>query len=306
MDASIIILATEPTAPPWLAALGPIALFLFGVFLFVKGVKSHVNKKDLENIPTVKANAVATGIVELSGKAKPLSNDTISPIFGIPCAYCRTVLEKFYRTPHHSSWRVIKQSVMETGAKFLLEDESGAILIDSKDSEMQISSPKEQEAERQAFSGKQKDYLEKVMGSLSETDTYYSRLQTDSFRIREYIIEPGKQMYVFGTAKMPEEPLPPGLANDLVICKGGPGKLFVISDSPEKSVSRNFGVSGNSYILMGGASMMLALIAALIANQAIQSFIFLFVGISMFAALLVAPSLLKKLLEPQVEQPKDS
>lgn len=305
MDLSIIVLATDPTAPPWLAALGLIALFLFGVFLFVKGVKSHMNKKDLENIPTVKANAVAAGVVELSGNAKPLSSGTISPIFGIQCAYCKTVLEKFYRTPDYSAWRAIKQSVIETGAKFLLEDESGAILIDSKDADMQISSPKEQEAERQAFSGKEKDYLERVMGSLSETDTYYSRLPTDHFRIREYLIEPGKQVYVFGTAKMPEEPLPHGLANDLVICKGAPDKLFVISDSPEKSVSRNFWVSGNSYAIMGVASMMLALAAGLIANQAILSFIFLFIMLFMLAAILAAPSLLKKLLEPPAEMPKN-
>jgi len=305
MDASIIILAAEPTAPPWLAALGLIAVFLLGAFLFIKGIKLHLTKKDLENIPTVKANAVAAGVVELSGKAKPIISGTISPIFGIPCAYCKTVLEKSYETPDSSDWRVIKQSVMETGAKFLLEDESGAILIDSKDADMQISSPKEEKAERQAFSGKQKDYLEKVMASLSETDMYYSRLPADRFRIREYLIEPGKQVYVFGTAKMHEEQLPPGLANDLVICKGGSGKLFVISDSPEKSVSRNFGVRGNSYAIMGGASMMLALVAGLIAKQEILSFVFFFITLFMFAALLVAPSLLKKLLEPPSEKPRN-
>jgi len=304
------ILAVQPTNPLAIALVAIILFLVCAAIFFYFGVRSYLTKKKIEITPTSKANAAAPGLVELTGMAKSTDSSLRSPIFGKECAYYRTTIERFIRGKG-AHWREYEYARKESNPRFLLRDESGLILIDSAGAEKKVSYQVYSERGTQdKLSEPCRKYLDETLGNPESRSLKYGHfahsfsLWPVEYRITEYIIEPGHQLYVLGTAKIPDFQLPPDLASDLYVCKGDADKTFIIAESSEKNAIG----SSNTRILMGAGGavgMVVAVLYALVGGQAVISIILFFMMLAAIAVVLAAPSFLKKISEKQPEMPKN-
>lgn len=303
------ILAVQPTNPLVIAMVAILLFLVCAAIFFYFGVRSYLNKRKMEITPTSKANAVAPGLVELTGIAKSVDGNQRSPIFGKECAYYKTIIERF-TSGKGAHWKEYEYARKESNPRFLLRDESGLIMIDSTGAEKNISYQIYSErGVPEKLSEPCKKYLDETLNNPESQGAKYRHVSLFSFRpteyrITEYILEPGHQLYALGTAKIPDFQLPPGLASDLYICKGDADKTFIIAESSEKNAlgSSNIGILAGA----GGAiGMLVSVLYALVGGQAVISIILLFMMLAAIAAVLAAPSFLKKMAEKPPETPKN-
>jgi len=286
------ILASKSPPPP--VVLAVYLLFWFGASaaLFLAGIQAYLKKKKMAGIPTIKVNAAAVGLVELSGKAKQLEKIT-SPISGKPCAFYRITLEKLIRGKH-SHWVEMTHARLESGP-FALEDESGSIVIDPKGAEVTFKKDSIQRGSKQTFPEHVQKYIQDALDNPAMRDMKYFSLSIfpDEFRITEHLVEEGDQVYVLGPAKIPEKPLPPGLTSDLIVCKAE-NEDFIVSDESEKSVSGRFTVS---MVLgaIGAIGMVLLVAFAFASGEAVLSWVSLLLVLAVFASPFIFRSKLEKL-----------
>ncbi|NYZ60709.1 hypothetical protein H0O01_03350 [Candidatus Micrarchaeota archaeon] len=288
-----ILAAKAPN--PFAAALMAIVFFLIcAAIFFYFGVRSYLNRKKIGSIPTSKANAVAPGLVELTGIAKSIDSNLRSPIFGKECVWYRTTIERTLKGRRTSFWREFEYARKEH-PQFLLEDDSGLILVDSTGAENKVSYQVYSETgPQEKLSESCKKYLDETLGnpeSKSEKYHYSSFLPVSAeYMITERIIESGRQLYVMGTARMPNFQLPRGLASNFYIGRGDVDETFIIAESKEKTLGGN---SIGILLGLGGAiGMVFALLYALVAGQALVSIILFLLMLSALA--FVSLRLLKK------------
>lgn len=294
---------------PFAVALVAILLFLVSAAAFFYfGVRSYQNKKTIEITPTSKANAVAPGLVELTGIAKSADDGLRSPIFGKECAYYRTTIER-YIPGKGAHWKEYEYARKESGPRFLLRDDSGLILIDSTGAESKVSYQIYSEMDIQEnLSEPCRKYLEETLNNPESKSAKYMhfslfQLWPTKYRITEYVIEPGHQLYVLGTAKIPDFQLPPGLTSDMYVCKGD-GNAFIIAESSEKNA---IGSSNTGMLIGAGGAvgMVLSVFYALVSGQAVMSLIMFFLMLVLLALVFAAPTFLKKIAEKPPEMPKN-
>ncbi len=89
-------------------------------------------KQRIENTPTSKARSAAMGMIEVSGQAKR-AYALVSPISQLPCVYY--CLKKYQRNKRDNGWRVT-QVTTSGNVPFILEDDTGSILIDPQGAQL--------------------------------------------------------------------------------------------------------------------------------------------------------------------------
>ena len=210
--------------------IGTIIFFIIGAVLFFHGFRQLSRKRLMENIPTSRIRSIALGLVEISGKAEAIPGTVVpSPFTAKSCIYYFFRIEEYKRRGKSSHWATIRKG--EYRPEFYVRDDTGKILVNPEAAEYNV--PKDFEYN----SGLLNDPPAKVKEFLKENG-----LSHDGFlglnkrmRYREYLIEPGQNVYVMGTAAN-DPVVSEENTSGLVMQKGTNEKFFYISDQSEKGV----------------------------------------------------------------------
>jgi hypothetical protein len=206
--------------------------FCFGIFIFIAGFKWMKIRNLVMNTPTSKVRSVPIGLVELYGKAIPQKDKRFrSPILDEECVYYNSVIRERRGGGKKSRWVTIFSD--EVREMFYLRDDTGTVLIDPKDAEIDIP------ADLDATSGIGKDPPSEVISLLKLKGISYEGLlgMNKQMKFTEYVIKTDDQVYVLGTAKKNPFVKSSSKNEDLVmIQKGENDKVYYISDTQEKKV----------------------------------------------------------------------
>jgi hypothetical protein len=114
---------------PWFWSQGVatgIAPGLLAIFLFWRGFVAVRLKRIIENTPVSRIRSLATGMVEVHGRAERCYA-LVTPVTHVPCVYYR--LRRYRREERNGEWRLTAQS--SSGLHpFWLSDTTGKVLID--------------------------------------------------------------------------------------------------------------------------------------------------------------------------------
>jgi len=232
---------------------GGIIFFFIGIGLLIYGAQRFLLYQKIKNTPTSKVRSAAVGLVELFGKAR-CATDLSSPVTGAKCIYYR-IIGQYYKPGKNGGWKNIYNDA--SSVKFFLEDETGKMLIDPKDGEIDIPSDLVLEGHLtdKGFLGMHQNKLDaRVLAFLEKNPDAKKKFEyykDHNLKVFEYFIAEGDPLYVLGTA----EPLK-GASSDisyenLIVGKGKSDIGLYISDSGEKTVlgSMVWGIAGS---IVGG------------------------------------------------------
>jgi len=229
--------------PPIFAGLpcccGSLFFGVAGGIILYDAISQYLLSQRIRNTPTSKARSAAVGLVELSGKAKPLEKLT-SPVTKSPCAYFEVVGQYYYKKKKSSGWRTFHHEL--SGKRFFLEDDSGRMLIEPQGASVRIASDYSFQGhlEDRMFFGllpanqvdkKVLDYLEANPAAKQAALSHSGK----NLRFLEYYIAEGDPLYVLGTAE-PLEGASSAVANENLIVRKNPrDKMMYITDTSEKA-----------------------------------------------------------------------
>lgn len=157
-------------------------IVILGIWLFFKGFV-HLNQKRLiQNIPTSKINALALGLVEIKGRARPFSPRPLkSPYAKVDCVFYHFEVRQFIHGPRGGGgWKVISEA--SSGVPFYVDDGNGRVLVDPKKAKIKLG------VRYVSFNPDKKENI--TLRSTTSRNMKY----TESFII------PEEPVYVLGTA----------------------------------------------------------------------------------------------------------
>ncbi|MFH1222470.1 MAG: GIDE domain-containing protein [Candidatus Micrarchaeota archaeon] len=222
---------------------GAIFGFVVGMGLLLDGVGKFLLLQKIKNTPTSKVRSVAIGLTEVFGKAKCKEN-MISPVVRQKCVYHKLVGE-YYRSGKHGGWRKIYEYTSMN--PFYIEDETGKILVDPKDAEIDIPSDSVYQGyiSGKGFFGMQHQQLDKKVLDFIDTlppaaKSNFMAHQQQDVRVTEYFIAEGDSIYVLGTAEQ-QKGAASSIGNENLVLKRGRDNTMYINDSSEKKVTDKLG-----------------------------------------------------------------
>jgi hypothetical protein len=260
-------MAAETLAGAMPCCCGSIFFLLFGGTLTYAGVQQYLLSQKIKNTPTSKVRSAAAGLVELFGKAK-CKDDISSPISKAKCIYWHVNCEYYYHHKKSSGWRTFYSRSSST--PFYLEDDTGKMLVEPKDGQIQIPSDFRSQGHLsdKALFGllPQKQLDAKVMAWMDADPAVKSAFGGyggHDLRVTESFIAEGDPLFVLGSA----EPIP-GAASDvkhenLMVKKNNIDKILFISDSEEGKFVNTMGWVSWIYLFIGLAFLIGALISLL-------------------------------------------
>jgi hypothetical protein len=164
---------------------------LVGVYLFYRGFCLLQRKRLILNTPASKIRSAAMGLVEINGLAVGPYTLT-APITGAPCYYSRTMAWQWQQRGKNSEW--VKVADESLHVPFFLDDNTGRILVDPQDAEMDIHRDFHDEFSTGLFSGSM-EVPSNVSGFLARNG-----VSTDKkIKIEEYCIKPKNALFILGT-----------------------------------------------------------------------------------------------------------
>jgi hypothetical protein len=182
---SFIVVSTPRTAAWAVVGAG------FGVYLFYRGFSILQRRRLILNTPTSKIRSASIGLVEVSGLAVG-PRTLVAPITGASCFYYRTVAWQLKKSGKSEKWEIVAEECMHL--PFYLDDNTGCVLVDPQDAEMDIH----------------RDFHEEFSGSLFSSSfeapanvfAFLGRHGVSSdrkTRVDEYCIKPKNALFIMGT-----------------------------------------------------------------------------------------------------------
>ncbi|MCX6774144.1 MAG: GIDE domain-containing protein [Candidatus Micrarchaeota archaeon] len=219
----------------------PFIMFGMGLFLLYGSVKRYLLLQKIKNTPTSKVRSAAVGLVELFGKAK-CKEEVLDPLSKKKSIFCELIAQRFINAGKHSRWEIIYSKKWEQ--QFYLEDETGRMLIDPKNGEIDIPLDLNSMGylNKQAGIigiGAQNQLDPRVLEYTVENPEFGSalnRYRQDKIWVTEKFIAEDDDLYVLGSA-MPIEGSSSAVSNEnLVVKKNNMDKTLYISDSGERKI----------------------------------------------------------------------
>ena len=206
----------------------------FGVYGFFWGFKRLRRKRLIENIPTSKIRSLALGLVELIGHAQTPSLLS-SPLTKTPCVYYRYLIERYQQSGRSSRWVKVAAGSSK-GVAFWLKDETAAILVFPAGAEIEVT------CSYKFTSGWQKPIPADLKLALSDFGIAGRGLFGDrALRFSEWLIRPGEEVYVLGTAKQTRDEIPDNkqsLNDRLREIKKNPKKMSAADTNQDGAISQ--------------------------------------------------------------------
>jgi len=175
--------------------------FLIGVGLFVRGFRALQRKRLILDTPCSKVRSAALGLVELKGLA--VGPHTIpSPITQRPSLCYRTALWQEVGSGKERRWQQAADERFHV--LFFLKDNTGMVLVDPDQAEMDIHCDFKGEYHHSMFTGDQ------VPPRVADFAMRHGVSTDRNIRVEEYCLKPQNPLYILGTlATNPgRQPLP--------------------------------------------------------------------------------------------------
>ena len=233
--------------------------FGLGLFGFYYGFARLQLKRLIETTPTSTVRSIAMGTVEVQGIVAPAKKTLLtSPLSGKPCVYYAYAVEEYRSSGKHSRWVTIRSG--SKGTPFFARDKTGSVLVDPQGAKIEI--PKDIRYGSRLGRDPPKSVQKFLKTERIPFESFFGMNKT--MRFTESYIAPEDTLYVLGYAQdNPHVEEGTGQKNeeDIVIGKGG--RVFFISDKPEKDILKT--LSWNVYLFIyGGAALSLACLAVIL------------------------------------------
>ncbi|MBN2459257.1 hypothetical protein JXB28_03145 [Candidatus Woesearchaeota archaeon] len=245
----------------FLAGLG------LGISLFAKGMYCLWKKHLIETITTSKIRSLAMGMVEVCGVVEAAKGNTLkSPLERKRCVYYEFLIEGYKSSGESQRWHVIDR--FTEGAYFFLKDSTGAVLVEPSGAEVDIK------PSYSCLSGPCRIIPDAVKGYMARNDfPYKQRIYfSGELRFTESIIQPGDKLYILGYAgdnPFVKEASAKNSVEDIMIQGGGLGKVYFISDKPEKETLDKLKTKWMGGVFGGSALIVFSLLAFMFFTNAI-------------------------------------
>jgi hypothetical protein len=228
-----------------------------GLCLIMLGYDFLRQKRKIEHTPTSKIRSLAIGLVEIEGNAIPVPKDesatvlgpepyvVLSPFTKKECIYYKYLIEEYKRSGKSGHWVTVQFN--EHRPRFYVKDDTGRIIIDSRQAKLDIKTSFEEESR---FG---RDPSGTVMHYLKDNNIKFENFFgiNKTMRYREEAIFVNEKVYVIGDA------MPSGKESDvglekLIIGKKGRLGFYFISNKPEKDILKYFNRRIYPLFIIGG------------------------------------------------------
>lgn len=196
-----------------------------GLYLFWVDYDDFRTNRVIGNTPTSKIRSIAMGLVEINGTVVPAENGLfLSPITKNKCVCCQ------YSVTRAKDGRVVLSG--DTRQNFFLQDDTGAVLVDSKNAELRL---------KPSYFFQSDSIPENIKQMLKANRIPEKNFLgiNEEWIIVESAISAGDELYVLGTADdnpyVPEAQSIKGV-EDVIIHKGDKKTTFIISNLKEKGL----------------------------------------------------------------------
>jgi hypothetical protein len=161
-----------------------------GVYVFYRGFRMLQRKRLIENTPTSKIRSAAMGLVEVSGLAN--GPYTIpAPVSQLPCYFHRTMVWIYVQSGKNKRWKKVVDARFHV--PFYLEDETGRVLVDPSDAELDIHRDFQQEYRHGLFQD------DPIPSNVTRFLAMHSVERDHPIKIEEYCIKPKNALFILGT-----------------------------------------------------------------------------------------------------------
>jgi hypothetical protein len=161
-----------------------------GVYLFYRGFRMLQRKRLIEDTPTSKIRSAAMGLVEVSGLAN--GPYTIpAPVSQLPCYFHRTMVWIYVQSGKSKRWKKVVDARLHV--PFYLEDETGRVLVDPSDAELDIHRDFQQEYQH----GLLQD--DPIPSNVAHFLAMHGVERDHPIKIEEYCIKPKNALFILGT-----------------------------------------------------------------------------------------------------------
>jgi hypothetical protein len=125
------------------------AAFGLGLYCFFRGFRFMRRYQVLADTPQSPIRGAAMGFVEVSGTAR--GDETVaSPVTHTPCYFYKVKIDR-WDEGGRGGGRWVAFASDGDGVRFYLEDQTGRILVDAQDAEIDLQDPCETEVTREFF-----------------------------------------------------------------------------------------------------------------------------------------------------------
>jgi E3 ubiquitin ligase len=186
--ASPALLASTSAAndPSVYALIGAFA----GVYLFYRGFRLLQRKRLIADTPTSKIRSAAMGLVEVSGLAN--GPYTIpAPASQLPCYFHRTMVWIYVQSGKNKRWKKVVDERLQV--PFYLEDETGRVLVDPSDAELDLHRDFQQEYQHGVFQD------DPIPANVSRFLAMHGVSRDHPIKVEEYCIKPKNALFILGT-----------------------------------------------------------------------------------------------------------
>ena len=162
-----------------------------GVYLFYRGFRTLARKRLILDTPSSKIRSASLGLVEVSGQA--VGPYTLpAPVTGMACYFYHTVAWQLRQAGKNKEWQKVAEESMHL--PFFLDDNTGLVLVDPQDADMDIHRDFHQEFGG-AFFGTGDEAPVNVLNFLAR----HGVANDHRLRVDEYCIKPKNALFVLGT-----------------------------------------------------------------------------------------------------------
>jgi hypothetical protein len=184
---SLGLLASVTTNDPTIyAVIGAGA----GVYLFYRGFRMLQRKRLIEDTPASKIRSAAMSLVEVNGLAN--GPYTIpAPVSQLPCYFHRTMVWIYVQSGKNKRWKKVVDERLHV--PFYLEDETGRVLVDPSDAELDIHRDFQQEYQQGLFQD------DPIPSNVAHFLAMHAVSRDHPIKIEEYCIKPKNALFILGT-----------------------------------------------------------------------------------------------------------
>ena len=227
--------------------------FLLGIYMAYGGLRKYLFLQKVTNTPTSKVRSAAAGLVELYGKITG-TEDTRSPITGRKCAFW-TVSAQYFKTGKGGGWIAFHTTC--SSKRFLLEDETGGMLVDPAGATFQIpydhhfrdlvyptdeSLPQDKQIRKRMM-----EFIDARGEEFKKNLQVYAHLEPVLVEVYK---GDGGNAYVMGSAE-PLQGAQSAVAHENLIVRKGEEGILYISETSEKKVLAEEGFGAYASIALG-------------------------------------------------------
>ena len=234
----------------------------FGAMLFVSGIRTMKRKKLMQSLPTSKIRSLAIGISEIHGKVVPSEKGTVTSPFSLEkCVCAKIIIEESSRMSKYPRWHVI--GTLWWGNNFYLEDNTGKVLVDVFDADLDIPSTF---VFHSGIGTNPPPHIEVFLKKNGMNPEGFLGINR-SLRYTELRIKPGDELYVLGRADInPDKHLGKSENNsdNLIMRRSKSPNMYYISNRSEIQImskidSRIVGKILGGALLIGGCLFIISL-----------------------------------------------